>query len=257
MRKPATALILLLLLLAGPASAADDPALFALYAKGDYGAAIKAGEAAHTAYGSALAARAALADAVLQAAPCIDCLRRAETLARQAVAVDPRLADAQIWLSVSLGYQSRIKGLVWARLHDMPGQAKAALDAAIADEPANPFAVSALGGWNIEVVKGGGPFLARTLYGATLAEAMTLFDRAARLAPGNVAVRYQIALALAGFDPEAYRARITAELDAALRGNAVTAYERTMQARASELKALQSHSRPVFDAKVRAFQGYP
>lgn len=246
----------LLLTLARPALA-DDAALFALYARGDYSAAMKAGEAAHSAYGSALAARAAMADAVLRERPCLECLQQAEALARAAVAADPKLADGQVWLAVALGYQARIQGMVRARLRDLPGQSKAALDASVASAPDNPFAVSALGGWHIEVVKGGGPFLARTLYGATLTEAMTLFDRAVKLAPGNVAVRYQIALALAGFDPDSWRARIAAELDAAIKGMPATAYERVMQARASELKALQSRSRPIFDAKVRQFQGYP
>jgi tetratricopeptide (TPR) repeat protein len=250
------AVLLLLLLLAGPAMA-DDAALFALYAKGDYGAAMKAGEAAHSAYGSALAARAAMADAALRDAPCLDCLQQAEALARQAVAADPKLADAQVWLAAALGYQARIQGIVRARLRDLPGQARTALDAAIASEPANPYAVSALGGWHIEVVKGGGPFLAQHLYGASTSAALALFDRAARLAPGNVAVHYQIALSLAGFDPEAYRGRITAELDAAIKAVPATAYERAMQARAAELKVLQGRSRPIFDAKVRAFQGYP
>jgi hypothetical protein len=248
--------LLLLLLLASPA-AADDAALFALYAKGDYGAAMQAGAAAHNATGYAMAARAAMADAVLRDAPCMDCLQHAEALARQAVAADPKLADGQIWLAVALGYQARIQGMVRARLRDLPEQSKAALDAANASEPANPFAVSALGGWHIEVVKGGGPFLANHLYGASTEAALALFDRAVKLAPGNVAVRYQIALSLAGFDPEAYRARIASELDAALRATAVTAYERAMQARAGELKAALNGSRPALDAKVRKFQGYP
>jgi hypothetical protein len=246
----------LLLALAAPAQA-DDAALFALYAKGDYAAAMRQGEAAHSAAGYALAARAAMADAVLHDAPCMACLQKAEALARAAVAADPKRADGQTWLAVSLGYQARVLGIVRARLRDLPGQAKVALDAAVADDPADAYAVSALGGWHLEVVKGGGPFLARTLYGATMAEAMALFDRAAKLAPGNVAVRYLIAQTLAGYDPDAYRARISRELDAALQAHANTAYERVQQARAAELKTLLGGNRPAFDARVRQFQGYP
>jgi hypothetical protein len=218
---------------------------------------MKAGMAAHEAAGYALAARAAMAEALLQGAPCLACLQKAEALARAAVAADPRLADGQVWLAVALGYQARIEGLVWARLRDLPGQARTALDAAIAADPANPYAVSALGGWHVEIVKGGGPFLARHLYGASVAEALTLFDRAVKLAPGNVAVRYQIALSLAGFDPDLYGARIAHELDAALKAAPATAYERAMQARAADLKALMRGPRPLLDAKVRQFQGYP
>jgi hypothetical protein len=248
---------LVLLLALAPPALADDASLSALYARGDYAAAIKAGTAAHTAYGDALAARAAMADAVLREAPCMTCLQHAEALARAAVAADPKLADGQIWLAVALGYQARLQGLVRARLRDLPGQARAALDAALAAEPANPYALSALGGWNLEVVKGGGPFLARHLYGATLSEALALFDRAVKLAPGNVAVRYQIALSLAGLDPDTYRARIAAELDAAVRATPATAYEKAMQGRAAELKTLLGANRAAFDARVRVFQGYP
>ena len=247
---------LLLLLPAFPAMA-DDAALFALYARGDYAQAMQAGEASHTAYGYALAARAAMGDAVLHDKPCMVCLQHAETMARAAVAADPKLADGQVWLAVALGYQARIQGMVRARLRDLPEQAKAALDAAIAADPANPYAVSALGAWHIEVVKGAGPFLARTLYGASMSDAMALLDRAAKLAPGNVAVRYQIGLSLAGMDPDAYRARIATELETAARAVPATSYERAMQARAAELKTLQGGSRPAFDAKVRQFQGYP
>ncbi len=246
----------LLLLLALPAGAQDMPAT-ALYARGDYADAIRAGEAAHDAAGYAIAARAALSDAMLRNTPCFECLQQAETLALQAVAADPQSSDGQTWLAAALGYQTRIKGVAWARLHGLPGRARAALDAAIRANPANANAVSALGAWHIEVVKGAGPFLARVLYGATLAEAMVLFDRAGRLAPENAAVRYQIALALAALDLDAHRARIVAELDAAMRAGATTAYDKALQARAAELRTLLNGSRPAFDARVRKFQGYP
>ena len=47
-----------------------------------------------------------------------------------------------------------------------PAQSKTALDTAVADDPKNAFAVSALGGWHIEVVRGGGATMARLFYGA-------------------------------------------------------------------------------------------
>ena len=249
------AALVLLLALTAPALA-DDASLSALYARGDYGAAMKAGAAAHDAFGYALASRAALADAALRDTPCMDCLQHAEALARQAIAADPRRADAQVWLASALGYQARIKGLIWSKLHGFPAQAKAALDAALAAAPANPYVLAALGGWNVEIVKAGGPFLAQHLYGANLAEGLALFDRAAKQGQSNVAVRYQIALSLAGFDPQAYRARIAAELDAAIKATPATSYERAMQGRAATLKALLGQ-RPELDAQVRKFQGYP
>src|ERR1700761_9218672 len=197
---------LIVLLALAPVTAAAAPAddIFALYAKGDYEQAAQAGEASHSASGLAIAARAVLADDVLRDAPCMECLQRAERLARAAVAADPHFAYGQVWLAVSLGYQARLLGIVKARLRDMPAQSKAALDAAVADDAKNAYAASALGGWHIEVVKGGGAFLARTIYGARESEALALFDRAVKLAPTNVAVHYQVALALLGFDGEKY-----------------------------------------------------
>src|SRR6185295_1778757 len=115
---------------------------------------------------------------------------------------------------------------VKARMKDMPAQSRAALDRAVTDEPGNAFAVSALGGWHIEVVRGGGATLARLFYGAKESEGVNLFDRAAQLAPGNVAVRYQIALSLAGFNADKYQARIASELKASISGTADTAYEK-------------------------------
>lgn len=254
--------LLALALLAAPgvatpaAQAATTDDIFALYARGDYEAAARAGEAAHTAAGLAIAARAVLADDVLRDTPCMDCLQRAERLARAAVAADPRAAYGQVWLAVSLGYQARLLGIVKAKLRDMPAQSKAALDAAVADDAKNAYAVSALGGWHIEVVKGGGAFLARTIYGAREDEALALFDRAVKLAPDNVAVHYQIGLSLAGFDFKKYQTRIAAEFKAAVASPPRTAYEKKIRERAGELLSLMD-SRDAFDTRVRKYQGFP
>lgn len=251
------ALVLAMLLVPLSARAATDE-VFAAYARGDYEQAVRLGEEAGTAPGYATAARAVLADEVLRDTPCLPCLERAEKLARQAVAADPHHAFGQVWLSVALGYQARIIGMVKARMRDMPHQSRTALDQAVADDPGNAFAVSALGGWHIEVVRGGGAPLARLFYGARESEAIALFDRAVRLAPGNVAVRYQIALSLAGFDAGKYQARIVSELKAAISDTPATEYEKKIQARATELLALMNQGdHGAFDKRVRKYQGFP
>ncbi len=250
------ALLALLLLAPVCAEAVTPEEVQVLYARGDYEQAARAGEASHSAAGLATAARAVLADEVLRDQPCLPCLQRAESLARQAVALDPHHAFGQVWLAVALGYQARILGAIKARMSDMPAQSKAALDQAVRDEPANAFAVSALGGWHIEIVRGGGSFLAGMLYGASEKEALALFDRAVKLAPDNVAVHYQIGLSLAGFQPDKYRVRIASEFKAAAASPPRTAYERKIQERASELLSLMD-SREAFAAKVRQYQGFP
>lgn len=253
-------LLLAALLLAAPARAraATDDEVFALYANGQYEQAAQAGEATHSAGGLAIAARAVLADEVLRDSPCMPCLERAEKLSRAAIAADPRQAFGHIWLAVALGYEARIIGVVRARFRNLPAQSKAALDTAVAEDPRNPYAVSALGGWNIEIVRGGGATLARFLFGARESEALNLFDRAVRLAPGNVAVRYQIGLSLAGFDAGKYHARIAEELNAAVSNTAQTAYEKKIQARAQELLGVMAPAQhDTFDSLVRRYQGVP
>jgi hypothetical protein len=244
-----------LLLIVAPASADE---LFSLYANGKYDDAMRAGAAAKTSQGFAIAARAALADAAMRPEPCLACLRRAEDFARKAVAADTKDPDGHVWLAAALGLEGRITGLIRARLANSPAEAKAELDAALQDNPANAYALAAAGGWNIEIVRAGGAFLARKLYGATEADGVALFDRAVKAAPGNVAVHYQIGLSLAGYKPDIFRNRIAAELEMASHEAPQTAYEKFIQGRAAELLALQKNTDPdAFAAKVRVFQGYP
>src|SRR3569623_1913476 len=179
-----------LLALVLAASPAENGSLFALYAQGRYEEAMRQGAAAGTAAGFAIAARAAMADAMMRPEPCLECLTRAEAYARRAVAIDKDVADGQGGLAAALGYEARIVGLVRARLDNDPAQAKANLDEALKAEPDNAYALAALGGWNVEIVRAGGKFLANKLYGASIEQGMTLFDRAVRAQPHNVAVRY-------------------------------------------------------------------
>ena len=249
-------LLLMLSLTPSLAQAASIDEISALYVRGDYEQAARLGEASHTAPGLAMAARAVLAEEVLGDVPCLLCLQRAEKLSREAIAADPHFALAQVWLAVALGYESRILGPIRARLKDTPNQSKAALLLACQAEPGNAFAISALGGWNIEVVRAGGSFLARHIYGATETEGLSLFDQAVKADPKNVAVHYQIALSLAGFDAGKYRARIAAEFQSALSGTPNTEYEKKIQGRAGELLGLLGQG-AVFDKRVRKYQGFP
>ena len=246
---------LIALVLAG--TPAND-ALFALYAEGHYQDAMRRGEESHTAQGLAIAARAALADAMMQPEPCLACLKRGEEDARRAIALDTHLPDAHVWLAASLGYQARILGVVRAGLSDNPARAKAELDQAVALDPSNPYALAALGGWHVDVGGVGGEFLARKIYDASMEKSLALFDRAGRAAPRNVAVHYQIALSLAGLDAIRYHARIESELEAASEDPSQTAYEKFVAARAQELLTLMKRGdRDAFDAKLKTFQGYP
>jgi hypothetical protein len=246
----------LALMLLATSAAADD--YYPLYAAGHYDEAMRQGAASGTAPGLAIAARAALADAAMRPEPCLSCLKRAEDFARRAVAADNTYPDGHVWLATALGLEGRIIGLIRARLANSPAEAKSELDVAMKDDPGNPYVLAALGGWNIEIVRAGGSYLGHALYGASEAEGIALFDRAVKAAPGNVAVRYQIALVLAGYKPDILRQRIADELDAAIADRPQTTYEKFIQGRAAELRAALIRNDPAaLSAKVRTFQGYP
>src|SRR5258708_39155537 len=180
---------------AGLAGLAVSPALAAtpyeIYATGRYDDAMKAGAATGSAAGLTVAARAALAEATRRPEPCLDCLGRGEDFASKAVAADPHLADAHVYLAVAMGYEARIVGPVWARAHNYPGRAKDELDAALAIDPKSPWALGALGGWNVEIVRTGGARVADWVYGASLDPGIDAFAAALRTAPARLFVRSQ------------------------------------------------------------------
>jgi tetratricopeptide (TPR) repeat protein len=231
---------------------------FDLYEQGKYEDAIAAGVARNDSAGFALAARAALAAETMRDAPCLDCLKRAEDYARKAVAADPKNPDGHVFLAVALGREGRLVGAITVLSQGFASQAKEHLDAALAADPNNAFAWAALGGWNIEIVHKGGARLARMVYGATGEQGFAAFDKAFALAPGNVALRYQYALTLSAYNPNAFRKNIEDALVRARDGKPNGLYEIFVQARAKELiAALNKGDMNAYTALVSRDQGNP
>lgn len=253
--------LFVLLSIASPAIAADPPhapSAYDLYVAGKFADAMKIGAASGNALGVLTAARAALADAQTHPAPCLQCLRAAEDYARQAIALDGSIPDAHVYLAVAMGYEARIVGPVWARARNYPGKAKDELDRALALAPKNAWALGALGGWHIEIVRTGGSYLADLLYDATEEAGLAAFAAAFRNAPDNLSIRYQYALSLAGYDADRLRKEIDDAFARVAKLKPATAYEVVAKARAAELAALlKKGDRSTFDAKVRKYQGYP
>lgn len=247
---------ILVLAVAGTASAAPlTPQQ--LYVAGKYEPAIHAGVAENNSAGFAVAAHAALAEATMRA-PCLECLARAEGLARRAVALNPRLPEGHLYLAVALGYEARIRGAVAARLHGLVEEAKSHLDAALAADPQNARVLAAIGGWNIAIAAKAGGTLARWLYGASLEQGLKAYARAFKAGPQDIALDYQYALSLAAYDAVGYRREIETALSRTVRGNPLTAYDSITQARAGTLlRLLKSNDDKGFRQAVRRYQGYP
>lgn len=245
----------LLIAFSSPAFAEDAQAL---YASGNYEAAIKAGEAGGDANGLIVATRAALSDAKLRDAPCADCFKRVEALANRAIAADPKRPEPYIYLASAMGSESHVMGSLAASAQGLPAKSKKAIDTAVVLAPDSPLVLAGVGGWNIEVVRVGGSIFGQWFYAASFDAGVKAFRRAIAVAPGDVIVRYEYALQLAAYDAKAQRAEIATQLAVASSAPTSTAYEKALQARAKRLSDLLAKGdMDGFIALVRRYQFYP
>lgn len=192
-------LLLLFLALAFPAEASErlEAALDAC-ARGEFREAAQMARELGTSEGMALAARAELAegDYLAPRSSRRDEFERAARDAREAIALDPQNPDGHLYLAVALGFLGRIDGSIVAHFAGYAEEAREHIDRALAIEPANPWANALLGGWNLEIVRDGGP-IGESLYGASLEKGVSAYKRALDLDVGNAAIAYQYALQLA------------------------------------------------------------
>lgn len=254
----ATAASLVLALIGATIARAADSAPIELYKAGRYEDAIKAGTAQNDAEGYTAAARAELAKEMMRDAPCLSCLQQAEAYARKAIAVDPKRPECRVYLAAALGYESRIIGTMAARFKGYADDAKTNIDAALASQPGDAWALAALGGWHLAVVEGGGRMLASMTYGASVDKGMKAFSAAMAADPGNIVIRFQYTLSVSAYDRETYAKQIEAALEAAANGQPKTAYDAFTQGRARTLlDTMKRGDWKTYDALVRRYQGYP
>jgi len=254
----AARLILLLASVGQAVQAQDATTAFEHYQMGDYQGAVRIGEAANTGPGLAVAARAAFAEANLRDTPCLSCLQQVETLARRSIMLDMTHPEAFVYLAAALGYESRIIGYVRATIEKYPEIAKEAIDHALADDPNDAWSLAALGGWHLEIVRNGGSFIARTLYGARADAGEDAFRRAFAADPGNLVIRLQYVMSSSAYDLNRYRNEIAGQLATIATTEPRTAYEVAMKQRAARLQDLLKSGRDAdFLALIKKYQGYP
>ena len=253
---------------AGPAMASETPdtsqafdtnwPAYQLYRAGKYADAMKAGSSENTARGFALAAAAAIGDAAEHIPPCLPCVQQAEDYAKKAIAADPKQAEGYIFYAVALGLDSHIIGTMSALNKGYGSLSKKEIDKAIELAPNNARALGTLGGWNLEVVRGAGSLLASMTYGASADKGIDDFNKALATDPKDIVLHYQFALSMAGLDADEYHDQILKQLTAAAAGTPDTAYDALSQKRAAELlDLLKAGKEDAFEAKVKAYQGFP
>lgn len=256
MREFRLATLTMVLVLTVPAFAADTP--LALYESGNYEAAIAAGEAKGDGESLTVAARAALGQAKLRDSPCLECFRKAQALARRAIAADAKIPEAYVYLASAMGHESHIIGTMAARSAGLPDQSKKAIDTALSLAPNDGLALAALGGWNIEVVRLAGRMIASWMFGASFDAGKDAFRRAFAAAPDDLTLRYEYALQLVAYNAKKERSEIASALDAAMKATPRTAYERAIQARVKHMnELLAKNDFDALSAQVRRYQHYP
>ena len=223
------------LMAAGAAMADAAPGAYAAYAAGDYEAAVDLAKRAGTAEDYALAARAMNAVAYFDDGR--KSARRtagdAFDIAEQAIRLDPRLPEAHLQAAIGLGLKGARLSPMRALLSGLAGKARDEIDAALALDPENPWALSTSAAWRIEVARRGGG----ALYGADAREGYEEFRKARALAPDNLTIAYECALRLIADGREEWRADGLASLDVALAATPATKFEKDLQALARDFKA--------------------
>jgi hypothetical protein len=183
----------------------------------------------------ALAARALLAEAVTGDPVDLDgLLMRAEANARRALSRDAANTEARLQLAVAIGMKGRRATIAEAMQKKYANEGRALVRAAMRDAPHEAWAHALHGGWNIEVVRRGGP-VGAAYFGASVAAGRAAFDHARNLAPDDPLIAYQYAVALLELDASRYSDDAIALLEAARVCRASDAFERRVQIRAGQV----------------------
>lgn len=235
--RAAVAVLLIALLPAFAAVAQSMQQARDLYDQGNFLAAAAMAQALGGSPGLTLAVRATLAHYayVDRAGATPEIFSRANEMADQAIQLDPGNIEAHLQAAVALGYRGRLSGPVPAHFAGYAKEARAHMLAALAIEPENAWAHAMLGAWHMEIVRKGGGFMARSLYGAKLDEGLLLYRRGLERDPDNLVLHYEFGLALAAQDAGRFRREATRQERVALAQQPKNAFERLAQARAQTL----------------------
>lgn len=245
------------------------------YQEGKFSLAATLAEKNPTPWALAFAARAHIADAITRVGGlCIDCLRRAESVAKAATnAVVPKQcgqwthneteetrakAEGYVQLAIAIGFRGRLVDSIEAQSEGLAEKGRAAIDRALELDPLNVWARGSLGGWHLEIVHRGGPILASVLYGANEEEGLKNFRRALAADPGSLLLHYHYALSILALDTERFRSEALAKLQAGYKDPRTDALTQFTRKRTDVLmEKLKSGSIDEIETLVRRFQGYP
>ncbi|MCC5994968.1 MAG: hypothetical protein JJU18_01190, partial [Oceanicaulis sp.] len=168
-----------------------------------------------------------------------DAARRAQALARAALAADPDHAPAHLRLAAALGFEARYVSPVRAALMGLPQDGRRHIETAISLDPDDPWGEAMLGAWHMEVARRGRP----GLFGSDASEGLTRYRAAAARAGDDPSLTFHFAIALIAADPYAHGDEALTLLEQAQAAGKPGAFEDAIRAEAESLKALLRHDR--------------
>lgn len=221
-----------------PAYASSLEEAQALYDAGHYSAAADMGEAIGTPEGLTLGAKALLGKTSLLTRKdrSLDDVGRATAMAERAFEIEPNNLNAHLQYAVSLGIRGRLISKFRAQMEGLPGRAEEHLLIGLELAPDHAWANAFYAAWHIEVTRGGGATLAKTMYGATLDKGIGIYDRALTLQPLSAVLPYEYAQVLLATDYYRFREKAAGLLALSSSIPAKSHQERAILARVTALQ---------------------
>ena len=153
--------------------------------------------------------------------------KRARDFAVDAIDADASFVEGHLQYAIAIAQRaSRMSGFR-AFLSGSAGKARDALDAALALEPENAWALSSSAAWHLEVARRAGD----GRFGSDAALGYQQFAAARRLDPENISIAYEAALRLIAFDNDGWRKAGLDALAASLAMTPATHFVRALQER--------------------------
>lgn len=161
--------------------------------------------------------------------------------ANNALVVEPQHIEGRLQKAIALSLLVRPMSLREARDSGFGEEARALAEAVLVDDPANAYAHGFLAVWHIEVINRGG-FLGAMVLGANMDDAERHYAAAVHASPGDAALHWQYARALAALNARKYLEEVSDALNAALAAPVGSVLEQVMQDRARTLSAAVASS---------------
>jgi tetratricopeptide (TPR) repeat protein len=187
-----------------------------------------------------------------------DWIEMAQAHAEAARRLDPGSHEAALLLATALGLTARSMGDLPVFAAGLPGKTRMLLEEAVALAPEDGQVLAALAAWHLDVVARAGPDLGQSLFGADLEEGLSLLRSAGALAPTDVAVQFEVGVALLTLDAARYRAEAETALENAQSSVPADGFEAIVQDKATALLQLirTGGDRDALRKRLASLQGY-